>query len=222
MSEAEERRRAEIRAAFTAERGFWAPSFETMLQHDPEFVAAYLDFSATPWRTGPLSPKVKELVYIAIDAATTHLHAAGAASHVRAALRHGATADEIAAVLELASLIGLQSIDLGTAILADVAGESAAPAIAEARIAAEGWRRGVIARAPLEIAVIELIGVAVNAATTHLHEDATRRHVVAALAAGATPAEVAEVLELVSVLGIHAATLGMPILQEAVQERATP
>lgn len=80
----------------------------------------------------------------------------------------------------------------------------------------------MVERAPLDGAVIELIGVAVNAAATHLHADATRAHVQAALDAGATPAEVAEVLQLVSVLGIHAATLGMPILRDAVQRLTAP
>lgn len=33
-----------------------------------------MKFSSVPWKHGTLPPKVKEFIYIAIDAATTHLY----------------------------------------------------------------------------------------------------------------------------------------------------
>lgn len=70
----------------------------------------------------------------------------------------------------------------------------------------------------LEPKVRELLHIAVDAAATHLHTPGVRRHVAAALDAGATPAEVMEVLELASTLGIHAANIGVPLLVEVLVE----
>jgi alkylhydroperoxidase/carboxymuconolactone decarboxylase family protein YurZ len=70
----------------------------------------------------------------------------------------------------------------------------------------------------LEPKVRELLHVAVDAAATHLHAPGVRQHVAAALEAGATPAEVMEVLELTSTLGIHAANIGVPLLVEVLTE----
>jgi alkylhydroperoxidase/carboxymuconolactone decarboxylase family protein YurZ len=84
---------------------------------------------------------------------------------------------------------------------------------AYAELAAVPVRHGA-----LEPKVRELLHVAVDAAATHLHTPGVRQHVAAALAAGATPQEVMEVLELTSTLGIHAANIGVPLLVEVLTE----
>lgn len=66
----------------------------------------------------------------------------------------------------------------------------------------------------------ELIYVAVDAATTHLYEPGLRQHIRNAIGYGATKEEIMEVLELVSVLGIHACTMGVPILLEEYSRAA--
>ena len=91
-----------------------------MLTLDPDFFEAYAQFSAVPWQAGPLEPKVKELVLCAIDAAATHLYQPGMKLHMRNALRHGATQEEIMEVLEIASAIGIH----GTLIAASLLEES--------------------------------------------------------------------------------------------------
>ncbi|WP_084266016.1 carboxymuconolactone decarboxylase family protein [Actinomadura macra] len=113
------RRREEIKAEFVRRRGYWDAAWADVLRHAPEFFAAYLRFSAIPWSPGVLEPKVKELIYIAIDASATHLFTAGLKVHIGNAVRHGATADEIAGVLEIASTIGLQTLEVGVPILLD-------------------------------------------------------------------------------------------------------
>jgi alkylhydroperoxidase/carboxymuconolactone decarboxylase family protein YurZ len=70
----------------------------------------------------------------------------------------------------------------------------------------------------LDSKVKELICVAVNAAATHLFEPGIRAHVRRALEAGATKEELLEVLQLTSTLGIHASTVGVPLLLEATIE----
>ena len=53
-----------------------------------------------------LEPKVKELVYCAFDAGSTHLYKPGLKLHMRSALGYGATAQEIMEVLEICTLLG--------------------------------------------------------------------------------------------------------------------
>lgn len=68
----------------------------------------------------------------------------------------------------------------------------------------------------------ELVAVAVCASATHLYVHGVRYHIRRARLAGATPEEVASVLQLTSTLGIHAATEGIPILAEVLRERGDP
>src|SRR5262245_58910386 len=71
------------------------------------------------------------------------------------------------------------------------------------------WSSGVLSRK-----LVELIGVALNAACTNLNPDGTRRHIRAALDAGATRLEILLVLKCASVMSIHSCSLGAPILLE--------
>jgi alkylhydroperoxidase/carboxymuconolactone decarboxylase family protein YurZ len=61
---------------------------------------------------------------------------------------------------------------------------------------------------------VELVGVALNAACTNLNADGARRHIRAALDAGATPDEILMVLKMASLMAIHSCSLGAPILLE--------
>ncbi|MGI8677631.1 MAG: carboxymuconolactone decarboxylase family protein [Jatrophihabitans sp.] len=70
----------------------------------------------------------------------------------------------------------------------------------------------------LEPEIRELIQLATAAAATHLHAPAIERHIRAALALGASPEDVLEVLALTSTLGIHACTTGIPLLLEVLDE----
>jgi alkylhydroperoxidase/carboxymuconolactone decarboxylase family protein YurZ len=112
-------RQQELKAQFIDSRGYWHEFWDGMLELDPELFAAYLHFSALPWRSGVLEPKVKELIYIAFDAAATHLYAPGLKLHMRNAVRLGATTGEITEVLELASLLGMHAATVGAPILAE-------------------------------------------------------------------------------------------------------
>jgi len=67
-----------------------------------------------------------------------------------------------------------------------------------------------------------LVSIAVSAASTYLYLPALHRHTKAALANGATKVEVVEVLSLTSTLGIHACTVGVPILFEVLEEQGKP
>lgn len=83
---------------------------------------------------------------------------------------------------------------------------------------------GVAASTHLEPKIKALVALVVDAAVTHLHGAGMRRHMEAALAAGATRGEVTEALQCASTLSIHAMNFGLPILVEVLDERgrATP
>lgn len=110
-------RQTELRDEFLNARGYWNEFWDGLLKLDPEFFKAYLDFSSVPWKSGTLEPKFKELIYIAIDASTTHLYEPGLRQHIRNALKHGATKDEIMEVLELTSVLGIHTCTLGVPVL---------------------------------------------------------------------------------------------------------
>lgn len=110
-------RQRELRTQFVDERGYWSPIWDGLLQLDPDFFEAYLNFSSVPWRKGVLEPKVRELIYTAIDASTTHLYEPGLRVHIRNALKYGATKEEIMEVLELTSVLGIHTCTLGVPVL---------------------------------------------------------------------------------------------------------
>ena len=80
------------------------------------------------------------------------------------------------------------------------------------RVTLNPWKHEVLPRK-----TVELIGLAVNAACTNLNPEGTRRHIRAALDAGASREEILTVLKMASFLSIHSCSLGAPILLEEVR-----
>jgi len=78
-----------------------------------------------------------------------------------------------------------------------------------AQMSTNPWTSGVLSRK-----FIQLVSVGLNAACTNLNPDGTRRHIRAALDAGATREEILFVLKCASVMSIHSCSLGAPILLE--------
>jgi alkylhydroperoxidase/carboxymuconolactone decarboxylase family protein YurZ len=237
----------QIKDEFIQGRGTWSTAWEQILELDAEFLRAYLDWSAVPLRKRQLEPKVREFIYIAADAAATHLYEPGIRRHVRAALELGASAAEVMEVLELTSTLGIHACNIGIPVLIEVLTEEGlrdGPAPLSPRqeqlkaeftasrgywhefwdglleldeelfaaylaFSAVPWRTGV-----LEPKVKELVYVAFDAAATHLYVPGLKLHMRNAVRLGASSGEIIEVLEIVSVIGIHAATVGVPILAE--------
>jgi alkylhydroperoxidase/carboxymuconolactone decarboxylase family protein YurZ len=240
-------RQQQVKDEFIAVRGTWSPAWERILELDPEFLHAYLNWSAVPLRKGRLAPKVREFIFIAADAAATHLYEPGIRQHIRAALDLGASAAEVMEVLELTSTLGIHACNMGIPLLIEVLseeGKRAGPAPLSPRqeqlkaefatsrgywhefwdglleldeelfaayldFSSVPWRTGV-----LEPKIKELVYIAFDAAATHLYVPGLKLHMRNAVRLGATSAEILEVLEIVSVIGIHAATVGVPILAD--------
>ncbi|MCS6766661.1 MAG: carboxymuconolactone decarboxylase family protein [Candidatus Protistobacter heckmanni] len=100
-------------------RGDWNPLWDQLRAMDPEFMESYLAFRSVPHRNGPLPPKFKELILVAINAATTHLYGPGVRRHMQNALKHGATAAEILEVIQLTTVMGIHSCNLAVPILCE-------------------------------------------------------------------------------------------------------
>ena len=112
----------QVKAEFTRDRGYWNPTWDEMLELDPELLQAYTTFSAYPWRTGTLSPKLREFVYIAFDTSSTHLYRVGLKLHIENALGYGATPQEILEIMEIASTIGMHTVTTAAPILRELGG----------------------------------------------------------------------------------------------------
>src|SRR5215470_12753540 len=78
------------------------------------------------------------------------------------------------------------------------------------KMTTDPWTKGV-----LHTKFIELVCVGLNAAQANLNPDGTRRHIQAALAAGAIRQEILFVLKCAAVMSIHSCNFGVPLLLEA-------
>lgn len=96
----------------------WNP----ILDLDPQFFEAYVDFSSLPSQTNVLEAKDRELITCAFDAATTHLYARGTKIHMRNALKLGAKPGEIMEMLELTMLMGIHGAVVAAPLLLDQLG----------------------------------------------------------------------------------------------------
>ncbi len=99
------------------EKGDWNPLWDQFRELDPEFLEAYLAFRSVPQNKGPLAQKTKELILIAINAATTHLYGPGVRRHIQNALAAGATRGEILEAIQLTTVMGIHSCNLAIPIL---------------------------------------------------------------------------------------------------------
>ena len=71
------------------------------------------------------------------------------------------------------------------------------------------WRRGT-----LDPMTRELLYVAIDSSTTHLYNAGTRIHARNALRYGATPEQLVQVFQLVSLIGMQSFTMGAPIVMQ--------
>ena len=98
-------------------QGDWNPIWDQLAALDPDFLEAYLAFRSVPHREGPLPQKYKELILVAINAATTHLYGPGVRRHMQNALKAGATEAELLETIQLTTVMGIHSCNLAVPIL---------------------------------------------------------------------------------------------------------
>jgi alkylhydroperoxidase/carboxymuconolactone decarboxylase family protein YurZ len=118
-----------LKDEFVRARGYWRPWTEALLKLNPAFLSLYANYAGHAAEYGPLSRRMCELIYVALDGSATHLFRSGLKLHMELALESGATAQEIVEVLQLATAQGLDGCFIGTSILAEelvAAGEDVA------------------------------------------------------------------------------------------------
>ena len=238
-----------LKAEFERLHGFRSNAYEEALEEDPVFFSDYLVMARAALDAGHLEPRLCDLIMIAASASVTHLNSDAVSLHIQGALRHGATRQEIAETLQIASVLGIHAYMVGVPVLFDelaANGQSvdsifprdekfeqvksaftarrgywseqleamvrSSPAFFEGYTAFSStpWREGTLA--PV---VKELLYVAIDVSTTHLFEPGVRIHTRNALRYGATPAQVLQVMQIVSCLGMQSFLLGVPHLQRS-------
>jgi len=227
--------------------GPWDSALETLREWAPTWSTICATMSENPWVNGVLPRKFVELVGVALNAACTSLNPEGTRRHIRGALAAGATRDEIVVILEMASVLSIHSCSLGAPMLLEearaagielaVKSKGPTPACDWMRSAGQWnaawdpffeldphWTEefmatgtGIYARKIFTAKEMELLSIAFDASYTHMYAPGTRRHIKAALKAGASIEEIMEVLKLCVVQGVQACNLGVPILAEELE-----
>ena len=99
--------------------GQWNTGWDGFFEVDPAWTEAIIAASLPVYTSGILSPKLAELLSIAVDASITHMYAPGTRRHIQSALKLGATMEEIMEVLKICVSFGMQACNLGVPILAE-------------------------------------------------------------------------------------------------------
>ncbi|MGE8154133.1 carboxymuconolactone decarboxylase family protein [Pseudomonas vancouverensis] len=227
--------------------GLFDESLDSMAEWDAQWTERFMQLVEDSQVNDVLDPKLVALIRLNIDVTATHLYGPGVRRHVRDALRLGVSRAQILEVFKLASVVGIHACALGVPILVEElanAGIADEPVVAGATpvcdaVRANGmfnplwetlyqwdpaylekflamgfglWKDGILP--PLWI---EFLCIAGDAAITHLYGHGTRRHIQAALQLGATREQIMEVLKIVSLQGIEACELGVPMLDEELR-----
>jgi alkylhydroperoxidase/carboxymuconolactone decarboxylase family protein YurZ len=231
-------------SAAALEQGPWDPALSRLREWDPKWAALCEKMATNPWLNGILPHKFIELVSVALNAACTNLNADGTRRHIRAALKAGASRDEILFVIKCASVFSIHSCSLGAPILLEEAkaagvkpvpkGPVATPACDKMKAVGQ-WNQAwdpfleldpvwtdefmatgmaLYGSGVMPPKEVELLSIALDASFTHMYAPGTRRHIKNALKAGAAMEEIMEVLKLCVVQGVQGCNLGVPILEE--------
>ncbi|VTU28685.1 Carboxymuconolactone decarboxylase family protein [Variovorax sp. PBL-H6] len=232
--------REQIKQSFIAERGYWRPWTETMLQVCPAFVQQYARYAGYPARTGPLTERMVELIYVALDSSSSHLFEPGLHTHMKRALEAGATQADIFDVLHLVAVQGVASVCQATDILAEFTDLSAMASVDEAlqiRIDRLGPEHALaltsVARldpgyAEMLLDFVEqgrpgdgltpaersLVQLALHACFTAFNPQAIRQIVATALSQELTPAELLQAIQLGAHLAVHGTALGTNVFRQ--------
>lgn len=228
--------------------GLFDASFDVMAEWDGEWTECFMTLVQDCQMNNILEPKLLSLIRLMIDVTATHLYRPGVQRHVRDALRIGVSRSEILEVFKLASVVGIHACALGVPILEKelvtaglieedvVAVET--PVCDEIRaqgmfnplwetlyrwdpdylenflkMATSAWKSGV-----LPTLWVEFLCIAGDAAITHMWSHGTQRHIQAALQLGANKDQILEILKIVSLQGIEACEVGIPILVKALKD----
>jgi alkylhydroperoxidase/carboxymuconolactone decarboxylase family protein YurZ len=235
-----------IKQKFIAARGYWRPWTDVILKLHPDFLERYADYAGHPARKGPLSTRMVELVYVALDASSAHMYEPGLSTHLKAALNAGASPFDVLDVLHLVALQGLEAVYASTAILGE---ELRSPMPDDGHSASFSADEAFKAIHPVAASLIEylaqfdaeyaqvvtdfiqfggtgkglsanerlLVQIALNACFTAFNPEALRLYIRAALNVGLSASDILQVIQLGAHLSVHGTALGALALNEIVE-----
>lgn len=225
-------------------------SLDKLWEWDPDGAALLTRVATNPWNSGIFPPKEVELIPLALQSACTNLDEAGTRRHIRAALKAGATREEILLVLKCGVGLAVHSCSLGAPILLEemkAAGIVAADApkpetpACDAMRAIGQWNSAwdpfyelsplwtdqffalgasIYKSGIFTPRFMELISIAFDASITHMYAPGVRRHIQGSLKAGATPEEIMAVLQICVSIGVQSCAKGVPSLAEVLSQRS--
>ena len=97
--------------------GEWNPNWDPIFELDPAWTEKFFAMGLSPLLSGVLDAKTVEFIAIAVDASCTHMYGPGVRRHIRKALQLGATKEEITAVLQCVSVLGIHTMSLAAPML---------------------------------------------------------------------------------------------------------
>ncbi|MBV1707423.1 MAG: carboxymuconolactone decarboxylase family protein [Hyphomicrobiales bacterium] len=97
--------------------GEWNEAWTPIAALDSLWTEKFMAMGVHPMAAGVLDTKTIELIAIAVDASCTHLYAPGVRRHIGKALDLGVSPEQITAVLQMVSVLGIHSMSLGAPIL---------------------------------------------------------------------------------------------------------
>ena len=83
----------------------WPDDLNPLLRTRPSLLEAYLKLSSVPWQSGQLSPRLRELIYVAVDAVPQQFYPEGIRLHTAAAYRAGACESDVVSAISIAALV---------------------------------------------------------------------------------------------------------------------
>ena len=225
----------------------WGSSLDKLKEWDPKGAELLLGVGTNPWTSGVLPRKEVELIYLALNCSCTNLNEEGTRRQIRAALDAGATRDEILQVLKCGVGLAVHSCSVGAPILLEEmqaagvkpsGGPKPETPACDAMRAIGQWNTAwdpfyelsplwtdkffafgasIYKSGLFTPRFLELMSIAFDASITHLYTPGIRRHIKAALKAGATPEEIMTVLQICVSMGVEACAKGVPILAEELE-----
>jgi alkylhydroperoxidase/carboxymuconolactone decarboxylase family protein YurZ len=99
------------------EVGQWNTAWDPFFNLDPLWTEQFISTGLPIYMGALIPPKLAELLSIAFDVSYTHMYTPGTRRHIKAALKLGATMEEIMEVLKLCVVQGVQALNLGIPIL---------------------------------------------------------------------------------------------------------
>lgn len=109
-----------VKEDFIRLRGFWVDEYDEMAILCPQFLEKLVATGSVVKETSTISPVLHHLLAVALDASITHLFHRGTRLHMRAALKLGATKQQLIEVIQIVSFLGMQSHLVALPIVLDL------------------------------------------------------------------------------------------------------